>query len=185
MTYDTTVVRTLEELMQVFGVRVRVYCGEQNCPYEEEFDGNDFTATHVLACGGREPVGCLRIRYFGDFAKIERLAVLPAHRGRGLATSIAKTGIELCRTKGFRRLYIHAQRRLIPFWERLGFRDAGLNRILCFSDHDYCEMIAMIAPSCEGLSLNSDPMILIRPEGAWGCAGILDRSAGRPATNPN
>ncbi|MEI9988849.1 MAG: GNAT family N-acetyltransferase [Rhizomicrobium sp.] len=185
MSLDISVVRTLDELAQVFSVRARVYAGEQRCPYDEEFDGNDFTATHILARCGGEPVGSLRIRYFGSFAKIERLAVLPAHRGTKTGLEIARMGIDLCRNKGFTRLYAHVQRRLVPFWERLGFAPAGQNRVLRFSDHEYCEMLAEFEPLETELNLYSDPMILLRPEGRWERPGVLDRSAARPATNPH
>ena len=62
-----TVARTFEDLMRVASLRSAVYIGEQECPYEEEFDGNDLAATHLIGYIGDEPAGCLRIRYFADF----------------------------------------------------------------------------------------------------------------------
>ena len=41
--------RGLDDLMQVFAVRSAVYVGEERCPYDEEYDGNDLCAAHVLA----------------------------------------------------------------------------------------------------------------------------------------
>ena len=70
-----TVARTFEDLMRVAAIRNAVYIGEQECPYEEEYDGNDLSATHLLAYIGDEPVGCLRLRFFADFAKFERMAI--------------------------------------------------------------------------------------------------------------
>ncbi|MBC8008111.1 MAG: hypothetical protein H7X76_08715, partial [Prolixibacteraceae bacterium] len=70
-----SVARTMEELSRVFAVRSAVYMAEQRCPYGEEFDGNDFSGTHLIGYVGDEPVGCLRIRYFAEFAKLERLAI--------------------------------------------------------------------------------------------------------------
>jgi len=35
------VVSTVEELQQAFAIRSIVFMGEQRCPYNEEFDGND------------------------------------------------------------------------------------------------------------------------------------------------
>ena len=61
--------------MRVAAIRNSVYIGEQECPYEEEYDGNDLSATHLLAYIGDEPVGCLRLRFFADFAKFERIAI--------------------------------------------------------------------------------------------------------------
>ena len=40
-----TVARSFEDLSRVIAVRSAVYLSEQECPYEEEFDGNDLSAT--------------------------------------------------------------------------------------------------------------------------------------------
>ena len=68
---SVTVARSLEDMMRVMTIRSAVYMAEQECPYDEEFDGNDFSATHLIGYVGNEPAACLRIRYFADFAKIE------------------------------------------------------------------------------------------------------------------
>ena len=115
------VVRSMEEMARVIAIRSAVYMGEQHCPFEEEFDGNDFSATHLICHRGHEPVGCLRIRYFADFAKLERLAVRNESRSNGLAGQIVDAAIELCRKKGYRVLYAHSQKRLLSFWAQRGF----------------------------------------------------------------
>jgi len=71
--------------------------GEQACPYDEEFDGNDFCAMHLIGSIGDEPAGCMRIRFFADFAKLERLAVRREFRGTPLVFEIARAAKELCR----------------------------------------------------------------------------------------
>ena len=43
---------SIEEMMQAFTIRSAVFMADQNCPYAEEFDGNDFSATHVVAYEG-------------------------------------------------------------------------------------------------------------------------------------
>ncbi len=47
-----TLARTFEDLVRVAAVRSAVYIGEQQCPYEEEFDGNDLAASHLLGYVG-------------------------------------------------------------------------------------------------------------------------------------
>ncbi len=54
-----TIARNFEDLNRVVAMRSAVYIGEQECPYEEEFDGNDLSATHLLVYIGHEPVGLL------------------------------------------------------------------------------------------------------------------------------
>lgn len=178
---SVTVARSPEDLMRVMSVRSAVYIGEQSCPYAEEFDGNDLSATHLIGYCGDEPAGCIRIRYFADFAKIERLAVRREHRNSRLAFKLVTAAIELCRVKGYRRLYGHAQKRLVDFWSRFGFRIFPGAREFVFSDFDYIEMALEAEPHPAAISLGSDPYIIIRPEGRWHLPGILEQSASRPA----
>ena len=67
--------------LAAIAIRGAIYMAEQRCPFEEEFDGNDFSATHLICHKNGEPVGCMRIRYFAGFAKLERLAVRQEGRG--------------------------------------------------------------------------------------------------------
>ena len=39
---------TSDELMQCYMLRAAVFMGEQHCPYWEEFDGNDYSASHLM-----------------------------------------------------------------------------------------------------------------------------------------
>ncbi|MGV8841474.1 MAG: hypothetical protein ACWA6X_14380, partial [Bauldia sp.] len=43
------IARSMEDLMQVVAVRSAVFLTDQACPYEEEFDGNDFCSLHFIA----------------------------------------------------------------------------------------------------------------------------------------
>ncbi|MFN3314873.1 MAG: N-acetyltransferase, partial [Hyphomonas sp.] len=44
--------RTLEEYQQAMAIRAAVYIAEQDCPYEEEYDGNDFAGMHMVLYAG-------------------------------------------------------------------------------------------------------------------------------------
>jgi len=180
-----TVARTFEDLMRVAALRSAVYIGEQECPYEEEFDGNDLAATHLIGYVGNEPAGCMRIRYFADFAKIERLAVRKEYRNTRLSFQIVKAGIKLCQMKGYRRLYGHSQKRLVNFWSRFGFRVLEGAKEFVFSDFDYVEVVADIERDPESIAIGADPYVIIRPEGRWHVPGVLERSAHRQVTHPS
>lgn len=175
-----TVARTIEDFMRIMTIRGAVYMAEQECPYEEEFDGNDFSATHLLGYVGDEPAGCMRIRYFADFAKVERLAVRKEFRSAGLAPHLVRTSVELCAMKGYQRLYVHSQKRLVKFWTKCGFRTFEGGQELVFSDFDYVEMILDTDRHPQTISIGMDPYVIIRPEGAWHTPGILERSRVRP-----
>ena len=179
------IARTLEDMMRVMTIRGAVYMAEQGCPYDEEFDGNDFSATHLIGYIGNEPAACLRIRYFADFAKVERLAVRREFRKTRISFQMARAAIELCRAKGYRKIYAHAQKRLLNFFSRFGFRPLEGGREFVFSDFDYVEIVLDTTPHPQAISLGVDPYIMIRPEGRWHVPGILERSAIRPVTRPS
>ena len=172
------VVRSMDEMARVIAIRGAIYMGEQRCPFEEEFDGNDFTATHLICHQDREPVGCIRIRYFAEFAKLERLAVRHEGRGSGLAGRILDAAIDLCRKKGYSVLYAHSQKRFLKVWEQRGFRRMGA-RELVFSDFDYVEVKLETQKHPQSITLSDDPYVIIRPEGRWDTPGILEKSASR------
>lgn len=171
------VVTGFEDMMRVAAVRSAVYIGEQACPYDEEFDGNDLAATHLLALVDNEPAGCMRLRFFGDFAKMERLAVRKEFRTSRTAFDLVRASVALCREKGFRRIYGHAREDYLSFWQHFGFKLKENGAPFAFSDHVFVEMVDDIEPSPTALSLKDDPYRLIRPEGAWHKPGPLEVSA--------
>jgi predicted GNAT family N-acyltransferase len=177
-------VTTTEQLEQARAVRAVVFMGEQKCPYAEEFDGNDLCATHILGLVDGEPAGCARVRYFGEFAKIERLSVLSRYRRTELKYKLVAYVEELVRRKGYNLLYGHPQQRILTFWTRLGYEEVRRNASFRFSDHDYTEMRKFLPPHPDRLTLHDDPMVLVRPEGDWEREGVLERSASRPVTRP-
>ena len=178
------VARSLSDIMQLVAIRASVFMSDQICPYEEEFDGNDFCATHLIGYMGAEPAACIRARFFADFCKLERLAVRSEYRKTRLAFHMVRAGIELARKKGFRRIYGHAQDRLVNFWAHFGAKPLGPNRKLVFSDFSYTEMVIELEPHENPITIDSDPYVIIRPEGEWHAMGILDASAVRPVTSP-
>ena len=179
------VARSLNDLMQIVAIRSAVFISEQECPYGEEFDGNDFCATHFIGYVGREPAACLRARFFADFAKLERLAVRHEYRRSRLSFRIVKAGIDLAKAKGYTRIYGHAQDRLVSFWSTFGARPMDArNKPLVFSDFSYTEMLLETERHPDAITLDSDPYLLIRPEGKWHEEGILEESTVREVTSP-
>jgi predicted GNAT family N-acyltransferase len=180
-----TVARTFEDLNRVISIRSAVYIGEQECPYDEEYDGNDLAATHLLAYMGDEPVGCLRVRFFADFAKIERLAIRKEFRKSRAAFQLVRAAFKLCQKKGYTRIYGHSQARLVNFWSRFGFRVPEDAKRFVFSDFDYVEIVANIERDPEAVTIGNDPYVIIRPEGRWHKQGVLEQSASRTVTRPS
>lgn len=178
------VVENEEEKQKSFLVRAIVYMHEQRCPYHEEFDLNDYSATHIVGLLKEEPVLAARIRYLPGMAKFERVAIRTEHRGKGYGHHLFRFMIDFSRQKGYHRLYLHAQSRLQHFYEDYGFHAVG--NPFMFSDHEYVEMLADLAESepdtHEAIPtsfIGSDPMRLNRPEGRLHQPGPLDESLAR------
>jgi predicted GNAT family N-acyltransferase len=169
------IVRTVDELMRVQAIRAMVYMADQACPYDEEFDGNDLCAMHLLGWVGTEPAACLRIRYFNHFAKIERLAVRPEFRQSPLAFRMVRTGLRIVARKGYRQAYGHAQEGLEHFWGRFGAKPIGPVGAFTFSGYRYTEMMVELPPAKNAIAIGTDPLVMIRPEGAWDEPGILEQ----------
>ena len=97
---------------------------------------------------------------------------------------MVQAGIELARKKGFKRIYGHAQDRLVDFWAHFGAKPLGTDRKLVFSDFSYTEMVIDLEPHPDPITVDSDPYVIIRPEGEWHRPGVLDASATRAPTSP-
>lgn len=176
------IVRNCDERMQAYAIRAIVYIGEQRCPWEEEFDGNDDAATQIIGFADGEPFATARIRWFAGFAKLERLAIRPPYRGQGYGHELLAYMLAICAEKGFGKAYLHAQSRLEEFYCGHGFRRCGAAFV--FSDHDYVEMVADIAGDPGAITLDDGPLILNRPEGEWARPGVLERSLQRAGNTP-
>ncbi len=176
---SVSVVYDINELVQSIAVRSAVYIGEEACPFDEEFDGNDFSCTHILGWIGNEPAGCVRIRYFSEFTKLERLAVRPEFRRMGLAKELVRYASDLCRAKGYAKICVHARADKVPFWSGVGFSIPGNYQTLVFSDYRYVEMQAELEQQSSSISIGIDAYVLLRREGAWDVPGILEVSRHR------
>ena len=178
--FPIEMVRTLDAFQKVVAVRSMVYMAEQDCPYEEEFDGNDLCATHVIAYSKGQPVATLRLRWFAGFGKIERVSILPAFRGSGVVKVMLAASLEIASRKGYRRMLAQIQARLWPLWSKtLNCRLLDDHPNFYFSDFEYCEMEISVSAHPDAIRLNSDPMLIIRPEGDWDRPGILEKLATR------
>jgi predicted GNAT family N-acyltransferase len=178
------VAASAEHLQMAAFIRGATFGAEQACPYYEEFDGNDFCAMHLIGFVDRAPVATLRIRFFANFAKLERLAVLERFRKTQIKNLVMEKSIDICHRKGYTRIYGQSQERLIGFYAKFGFKPMQRNRPLVFSDHSYIEILRDLDPHPEGITVDSDPYLIIRPEGRWEKQGVLEKSAVRPPTNP-
>lgn len=177
---EVRVAHGMDELMMAFAVRAAVFMAEQSCPYSEEFDGNDLCAVHLVAFQNGEPAATLRLRFFGDFAKLERMAVRREFRGGPIAKAIISNAIAYLSRKGFTTVTGHAKEGLERFWtfntrsHGGGFVPMPGAGVVEFSGLRFTPMSLTLARSEDRLVAGSDPVVLNRPEGDWDRAGILE-----------
>ncbi len=110
-------------------VRQAVFIDEQGVAPELERDEFDAVSTHALLYADGKIVGTGR--YFTDAedcetARLGRVAVLQDSRARGYGELLMRAMLEKLRgNKGFKRVLIHAQKRVVAFYERMGFKAFG------------------------------------------------------------
>ena len=121
----TRLVDDKRELNEVFSVRQSVFIDEQGCSPEEEWDGFDETALHVIHRMGGRTVGCGRLVMDKGKAKLERIAVLLPYRTRGIGKAITEFMITESRERGAVKVYAHAQVAALGFYEYFGFEPRG------------------------------------------------------------
>lgn len=154
---EVSVIKDMGAMTQAMAIRSAVFIGEFGCSHDEEFDGNDFSATHIIARVGGEPAGTMRLRYFSDFVIPERLAVLPNFRkgrygDRGIAYALGTFGFNLSRMKGYRHFVGYSVLGLEQFWDRVALASGG--RVDKFGDHP----IECSGSTCIGVFGSLDPM---------------------------
>ena len=108
-------------------VRKQVFVKELGIPEDKEFDGNDFCSAHVVAYIQKRhrklPIGTMRIRFFSDFAKFERMAVTRNFRKTNVSENIMQYGFEYVAQKGYRKVYGMCKQELLSRWQRCGYHE--------------------------------------------------------------
>jgi predicted GNAT family N-acyltransferase len=114
-----------EEVLKVWAVRHIVFVEEQKVPYALEHDSFDYSALHLLGEKDGEPFGAGRLRFIEGVAKLERIAIRPAFRGKGYGHQLTNFMIQLAQAQGFRRFKLHAQVHLSAFYQQHDFQVQG------------------------------------------------------------
>ncbi len=113
---------TPEEMQQAFDLRIRVFVHEQAVPLEEEFDGLDDQAAHVIIFDEADrAVGTGRMLIRDQVAKMQRITVDASCRGQGVGRQVMEGLEALAMDAGARIARLDAQTRVIGFYESLGY----------------------------------------------------------------
>lgn len=119
-------ITTTRDIAACHRVRKTVFVDEQGIALEEDIDGMDDVATHLLAVEKGQPIGTARLLEKGHVGKIGRLAVLKPHRGRGLGAAIMRAALEELGLRAhLTEARLGAQIEAVAFYEALGFTAEG------------------------------------------------------------
>lgn len=115
-------------------IRDKVFVQEQNVAEEEEFDEFEDESLHYLLYEDNKAIGTARWRHIGNKVKLERFAVLKEYRGKGYGDFLVKTVLKDALKEG-KSIYLHAQLKAIPLYERSGFKKVGDIFMECDIEH--------------------------------------------------
>ena len=112
-----------EDIAGAIALREQVFCIEQGVPVEEEIDGRDEEALHLVAfdASGQRVTGTLRLLFDGDVVKVGRVAVERVSRGQGIAARMLEIALEEARARGARRARLASQVEVVALYEGAGF----------------------------------------------------------------
>jgi ElaA protein len=104
-------------------VRQRVFCLEQGVPHEDELDGRDEEALHVVAVEANSAriLGTLRLLFEGHTAKVGRVAVDADARRRGVASKMLELALDGARAHGCTAARLAAQVQATELYASVGF----------------------------------------------------------------
>jgi predicted GNAT family N-acyltransferase len=106
-------------------LRIRVFCGEQGVPREEEIDGRDDEAVHLVAVERGVVIGTCRLLFDGGTCKLGRLVVDLEARRRGIGGRLLALGEEEARDAGAERIVLNAQMRARGVYRAAGYAERG------------------------------------------------------------
>ena len=113
-----------EELMKkAHKIRYDVFVIGPNCPEELEWEFEE-ESTHFLLIENDIPLATARHRKTENGYKLERFAVHSQARRKGFGMLILKAIMEDIKESNALK-YMHAQEKVTPFYEKVGFEKSG------------------------------------------------------------
>lgn len=125
-------------------IRRAVFIEEQGVSEHLEIDGEDAECHHYLLWQGGQAIATCRVKPLDETAKIQRVAVLAAFRGKGAGAALMRTVIQELPQDGYSRAVLGSQLDAIAFYEKLGFEAFG--PVYKDADIDHRDMALTLAP---------------------------------------
>ncbi|MCK5283654.1 MAG: GNAT family N-acetyltransferase [Nanoarchaeota archaeon] len=117
------------ELNDVFKIRDIVFIKGQKVPKERDrgkLDNYaDNYAKHFIVLYNNRHIGCARVRFLNNKAKLERMAILKKYRRKGFGKQLLKHLISYCKRNKVKEIYCHAQYYIRNYYKSCGFKQRG------------------------------------------------------------
>ena len=171
------VVTTYEQLLHAFAVRSICFMEEHGVSALQTYDGNDYQATHVIVYAADEPIATARLRWFRDFAKMERTCFRKEHRGPRILQYCSQFIFDHVAQKGYNKLITHAKPKYARMWRGvLGFEQVNKEPMYFSNETEpYIELVKYIDPHPKAISDQESVAVLFRVEGQWSIPSNFER----------
>jgi len=115
-----------EELSEASEIRRQVFVVEQGISEDLVYDSYDNEAIHLIAKQGERIIGIARVRFLkpGE-AKLERMAILPLYRLKGIGKKMVSFLIEMLNRRRIEKLILNSQYDAAEFYNKCGFSVTG------------------------------------------------------------
>jgi len=118
--------RDADEVEAAKRLRIRVFCDEQGVDPDEELDGLDDAATHIVALDESGVVATCRLRFLdGGVCKLERMAVERRLRGLGVGAKLLAAAEAEALERGVKEMALNAQTSAQEFYAAGGYSPEG------------------------------------------------------------
>ncbi len=161
------IVRCQADLDQAFALRRSEFIEKQHVPEEKEFDGNDFSATHIIAKDGNKVIGTMRVRYFHDFVRFERMCVSPDYRKQDIPNQILAFTTRFLQKKGFDKALAFCKKELLGHWLANGHLKADKIKPVKVGNLEMIGVFYPIPASGRCIRLEGNTENFFVPEGTW------------------
>jgi predicted GNAT family N-acyltransferase len=106
-------------------IRRKVFIEEQQITEQEEIDGTDLHAIHLVLYHQNKPIATGRLLMKDTVIFLGRIAVLPEWRGHQIGKRLVQLLINKAEALGYEQQFLNAQQQVQHFYEQLGFTICG------------------------------------------------------------
>ncbi len=114
-----------EDISEPLAIRREVFIGEQGWSEDDERDGFDEGALHLMVYAEEIPAATGRIWHDGTSLRIGRLAVRKQFRGQKIGDLALRLLIYKAMNSGAQSLKVNAQTHVCALYKKFGFKQQG------------------------------------------------------------